>query len=626
MMLSLNWILLGALPILLVYQQIRMYRVQREAKKREELFQIVTENAADMIALVDVKGHRLYNSPAYKRILGYSAAELGQTSAFEQIHLDDRFKVLEAAREARSTGVGRKLDYRIRHKDGSWRVLESIASVIRDEKGEVVKLVIVNRDVTERKRAQEQLEHNSFHDALTGLPNRRLFLERLQHLFLRAQRSPDRRYAVLFVDLDSFKVFNDSMGPALGDQVIVEIGQRLSICLRNDDTVSRPLHEFPIADAVLSHMGGDEFTILLEEMSEPSNAMRVAQRILSATAEPLLVDGHEIRTSVSVGIALSASMHQRAEDVLQEADVAMRRAKGMGGSRCEVFDQAMHTRAVNRLKLEAELRQALEQGQFRLHYQPIMHLGTRQITGFEALLRWQHPEQGLISPDKFMAAAEDGGLLVATGKWAVLEACRQLRAWDKETWDKETWDKEIPPNKSVSISVNISAKQLADAGFVSSVETALRSTGIDESRLHLEITESVAAADIKLTSTVLSNLKNLGVGVILDDFGTGNSSLNALRQLPLQALKIDASLIGGMLLDLGTCDTVDLILLLAHKLKLKVIAEGIESAKQLEHLRQMGCELGQGFLFSPPVEADAAEQLFLQQVAFVRRAKVAGAQ
>jgi diguanylate cyclase (GGDEF)-like protein/PAS domain S-box-containing protein len=610
-----NWILLGALPILLVYQQIRMYRIQREGKKREELFQIVTENAADMIALVDVKGHRLYNSPAYKRILGYSAAELGETSAFEQIHPDDRFKVLEAAREARSTGVGRKLDYRIRHKDGTWRVLESIASAIRDEKGEVMKLVIVNRDVTERKRAQEQLEHNSFHDALTGLPNRRLFLERLQHLFLRAQRNPERQFAVLLVDLDHFKMFNDSMGAALGDQVIVEIGQRLSICLRNDDTVSRPLHEFPTTDAVLSRMGGDEFTILLEAVGDPSNAMRVAKRILSTIAEPLLVEGREIRTSASVGIALSASPHQLAEDPLQEADVAMRRAKAMGGSRCEVFDEAMHTRAVNRLKREAELRQALELGQFRLYYQPIVHLENRQITGFEALLRWQHPEQGLISLDKFMAAAEDGGLLVATGHWAILEACRQLRGWDKE----------IPTMEGVSISVNVSAKQLAEAGFVSGVETALRSTGLDASRLHLEITESVAAADAKLTSTVLSNLKRLGVGVILDDFGTGNSSLNALRQLPLDALKIDGSLIGGMLLDRGACDTVDLILLLANKLKLKVIAEGIESPKQLDRLRQLGCELGQGFFFSPPEEAKAAERLLRQRVAAVH-AKVAGAQ
>jgi diguanylate cyclase (GGDEF)-like protein/PAS domain S-box-containing protein len=599
-----NWLALAALVIIVIYQQIRVFRIHRESKQREELFKIVTENAADMIALVDVKGHRLYNSPAYKRVLGYSAAELGETSSFEQIHPDDRFKVLEAAREARSTGVGKTLDYRIRHKDGTWRVLESIASAIRNAKGEVAKLVIVNRDITERKRAQEQLEHNSFHDALTGLPNRRLFLERLQHLFLRAARSPDRHHAVLFVDLDGFKVFNDSMGTAVGDRVLVEIGQRLGACLRSDDTVSRPQGEFPVNDAVLSRMGGDEFTILLEEVSDPSNAMRVAERILSATAAPLTVEGQEVRTSVSVGIALSTSLQEHAEDLLQDAEVAMRRAKALGGSRCEVFDEAMHARAVSRLKLEAELRQALEQKQFRVYYQPIVHLATKQITGVEALLRWQHPEQGLISPHKFLVAADDGGLLVSIGKWMVLEACQQLCSWDKE----------MPATQEIKLSVNVSGKELADAGFVAGVESALRSAGLAASRLHLEITESVAAADAKLTSAVLTRLKHLGVGVILDDFRTGNSSLNGLRQLQVEAVKIDRSMVSGMLLDRDAAESVELIVLVAQKLKLTVIAEGIESAKQRDHLQQLGCALGQGYFFSVPLEAKEAAILLRQRM------------
>jgi EAL domain-containing protein (putative c-di-GMP-specific phosphodiesterase class I) len=242
-----------------------------------------------------------------------------------------------------------------------------------------------------------------------------------------------------------------------------------------------------------------------------------------------------------VGIGLSTSVHERAEDLLQDADVAMRRAKAMGGSRCEVFDEAMHARAVNRLKLEAELRAALEHKQFRVYYQPIVRLDTKQITGFEALLRWQHPAQGLISPYKFIEAAEDRGLLISTGRWVIVEACRQLRAWDTE----------MPARENVSVHVNVSAKELADAGFVTGVEATLRSAGIDPSRLHLEITESVAAADAKVTATVLSNLKRLGIGVVLDDFGTGNSSLSGLRQLPLEALKIDRSLIGGMLVDRG---------------------------------------------------------------------------
>jgi len=622
-MLQWNWIALGALGILVIYQQSRMYLARRESKQREELFKIVTENAADMIALVDVKGPRLYNSPAYKRILGYSAAELSETSSFEQIHQEDRFKVLEAAREARSTGVGRKLEYRIRHKDGTWRLLESMASTIRNAKGDVVKLVIVNRDVTERKRVEEQLEHNSFHDALTGLPNRRLFLDRLQHLFARARRYPDRQHAVLFVDLDGFKTFNDTMGSAVGDSVIVEIGRRLGGCLRHDDMVSRPQFEFPMMDAVLSRMGGDEFTILLEEVSDPSNAMRVAERILSVLAEPFLVEGREVRTSASLGIALSKPTHERAEDLLADADVAMRRAKAMGGSRCEVFDEAVHTRAVNRLKLESELREAIEKRQFRVLYQPIVQLETRQINGFEALLRWQHPEHGLISPDKFMAAAEDTGLLVSVGHWLILEACQQLRAWDGASGSKT--GTENSPMPRVSVSVNISARQLADVQFVAGVEATLRQTGINPSQLHLEMTEGLAAADAKLTAMVLSHLKQLRVGVILDDFGAANSSLSGLRQFSIGALKINRSLISGMLADHGMRDTVELIILLAHKLKLKVIAGGIESSRQLEYLQQLGCELGQGHLFSAPVDAMAAGQL-LRQHGQVLYAKVAGAQ
>lgn len=506
----------------------------------------------------------------------------------------------------------RSSNYRIRHKDGTWRVLESIARTIRDEKGDVAKLVIVNRDITERKRAEEQLEHNSFHDALTGLPNRRLFLDRLQHLFDRAQRSPERQYAVLLVDLDGFKVFNDTLGPAVGDQVLVEVGRRLAVCLRNDDTVARSQDEVPLKETVLSRMGGDEFTILLEEVSDPSQAMRAAQRILSALAEPFLVEGREVRTSASLGIALSTPTHKRAEELLQDADVAMRRAKAMGGSRCEVFDEAMHNRAVNRLKLEAELREAFGQRQFRVYYQPIFNLETKQIAALEALLRWQHPEQGLISPYKFMAAAEDTGLLISAGQWLLLEACNQLSAWTAE----------IPTMEPIRISVNVSARQLADARFVTDLEAALRHTGIDPSRLHLEMTESVAAADPKLTATVLSQLKHLRVGVTLDDFGTGSSSLSGLRQFSLDALKIDRSLIGGMLTDRATRDTVELIILLGHKLKLKVIAEGIENTRQLDHLHAAGCDLGQGYLFSQPVDAKAVEQLLRNPIP---HAKAAGA-
>jgi len=596
-----GWLLAALVP-LLAYQQWRLYQARRDAARREELFRIVAENAADMIALVDTKGHRLYNSPAYHKILGYSPEELAKTPVFEQIHPEDRFKVLEAAREARTTGVGKKLEYRIRHKNGTWRVLESSATTIKNAKGDVEKLVIVNRDVTDRKRAEEQLEHNSFHDTLTGLPNRRLFLDRLQHSFVRAQRNPLYQYAVLFLDVDGFKGFNDTMGPAVGDQVIIQIGHRLAASLRNDDTVARPKGQLPIPDAVLSRLGGDEFTILLEGIKDPSDALRVAQRIQTAVSAPFTVEGRSIVATASVGIALSATTHERAEDFLQDADVAMRRAKALGGSRCEVFDETLHTRAVNRLKLETELRTAIEHNQFRLCYQPIIHLETKQITGFEALVRWQHPEQGLISPYKFIEVAENVGLLVAIGKWVMREACQQL----------QTWRSRYPSFGDLNMTVNISARQFAHPHLVADIRATVQETAVDPSRLQLEVTESDAMADPKLTSEVFSQLKHLGVRVSIGDFGTGHSSLSWLRRLPIDELKIDRSLIGSMPTDRCSCDIVQLILTVARDLKLKVIAQGVEALIHLDRLRKLGCEYGQGYYFSQPLESEKAEQLLKQ--------------
>lgn len=608
-----QWIggLLGVLVVLLIYQQVRINRLLRETAKREELFRIVTQNAADMIALVDLKGHRLYNSPAYEKVLGYSPEELGETSAFEQIHVDDRYKVLEAAREARNTGVGKSLQYRIRHKNGSWRILESTASTIKSDEGDVVKLVIVNRDITERKHAEEQLEHNSFHDSLTGLPNRRLFLDRLQRSFVRAQRNAGYQYAVLFVDVDGFKQINDTMGPAAGDQVITEMGKRLATCLRLDDTVARPTGKLPSDDALLSRSGGDEFTILLESIKHPGDAMRVAKRIQATIGAPILVQDREVITPASVGIALSAASQEKPEDLLQEAETAMRRAKALGGSRCEVFDEGLHARAVNRLKLETELRTAFERSQFRVYYQPIVQLETRRIMGFEALLRWHHPEQGVISPYKFIEAAEDMGLLVSIGKWVITEACRQMSDWQS-----------LFPSAELYMAVNVSGKQFAHPHFPGDVRVALQETHLDPARLQLEISEGVAMADPKFTANILSQLKHLGVRISLDDFGSAYSSLSWLRRFPIDVLKIDRSLVESLLTDRPSLDIVQLIVTLAHSLDVKVIAEGIEAATQLDRLRKLDCEFGQGYLFSQPLDAESAQQM-LRQPGF--RASAAGA-
>jgi diguanylate cyclase (GGDEF)-like protein/PAS domain S-box-containing protein len=603
---------MGTLAALVIGEELRIYVARREFRKRDEIFQAVTENAADMIALVDVKGRRLYNSPSYKRVLGYSPAELSETSSFEQIHPDDRMRVLEAAREARESGVGKRLEYRIRHKDGSWRVLESVASTIRDAKGAVGKLVIVNRDITERKRAEQQLEYNLFHDLLTGLPNRRMFMDRLQGAFARVRREAGRSYALLLANVDHFKVFNEAMGTRVGDHILTEISRRLSAELRQDDAAGRD-RTTAANDASLFRLGADEFTILLETVGDPSDALRIARRLQAAVAAPFSIESREVRASASVGIALTTAAHTRPEDILKDADVAMRRAKAMGGSRCEVFDEAMHTRAVGRLKLESDLRTALVERQFRIHYQPVLQLDTRQIMSFEALLRWEHPTQGLISPYRFIDAAEDTGILVSIGHWLTMQACRQLREW-------EVNDRSGSP---MNVTVNVSARQFADARLANDIQDALQQSGVDPSRLQLEMTEKIASADPKLTVTVLSHLKHLGIGTVLDDFGTGSTSLVGLTQFPVDALKIDRSLIREMQTDRSASDMVELIILLAHKMNLKVIAEGIETARQLERLIELGCEYGQGYFFSQPMEAKAALVFMRQQL--VARKNGAGA-
>ena len=594
------WIPTAAMALLAAHQQFRILAIRRENKNREELFQIVTENAADMIALVDVKGRRLYNSPAYKRILGYSAEELGETSAFEQIHPDDRFKILDAAREARETGIGKRLEYRIKHKDGRWLVLESVASTVRDDNGNVAKLVIVNRDITERKRAEERADHNLFHDAMTGLPNRRLFLDRMQRAFVQARRDSGHQYALLLANIDHFKVFNDNLGTDAGDQVLQEIARRISTVSRQGDTLARR-DAGGIGEMVLSRLGGDEFTVILSNVADPSDAMRVARRIQGAIAEPLSVNGREVRVSASIGIALSVPSHERPEDVLKDADVAMRRAKALGGSRCELFDEAMHSRAEGRLRLESDLRTALANRQFRIHYQPVVQLGTKTVVSFEALLRWEHPTQGLISPYRFIEAAEDSGVLVTLGSWLIRQACVQLQEWQAGGI-----------SSPVHITVNVSARQFADARLVNDLQDALRDTGVDPARLQLEMTESVAGADPKLTVTVLSHLKHLGIGVVLDDFGIGSASLRGLWQFPVDALKIDRSLVREMQTDRSASDMIEMIITLAHKMKLRAIAEGIETLAQYERLRDLGCEFGQGYYFSQPLESKAALQFLLR--------------
>ena len=586
-----------------VYQQFQIHRVRRQLMARDDLFRAISENAADMIAVVDADGKRIYNSPAYERVLGYAAEELQTTSGLDQVHPDDRARVLHAAEQARKSGHGEKVEYRMRHKDGTWRVLESTASVVRDASGKSNNLVIVNRDITDRKRAEEQLQHNAFHDALTDLPNRALFLDRLRHAFSRAKRHTEYKFAVLFVDIDDFKKFNDSLGHSAGDNLLIGIAQRLTCSLRKDDTVSRQPHggeSPPPTNGSVARLGGDEYTILIEDIHDASDAIRVAARIQQVlAATPLVIGEQEIFASASVGIALSTSPHDSAADLLRDADLAMYRAKALGKARYEVFDTAMHASAVKRLNLETELRKAIEHGEFRVHYQPIVRLSDRKIAGFEALVRWERPNVGLVPPAEFIAVAEESGLILPMNRWLRLEACHTMKNWQAE----------FPSDPPLTLSLNVTAKELAHPGLISDISQALEQTALEPSSLRLEIVETVAMRDAGKTEGVLRQAKVLGVRLSIDDFGTGYSSLSRLRHFPTDTLKIDRAFISRMDTDADNRAIVRTILALAHNLGLAVVAEGTETLEEVNELLALDCEYAQGYFFSRPVDEASAAHL-----------------
>ena len=584
-----------------VYQQLQLQRIRRELIQRNQLFEVITENAADMIAVIDCAGNRLYNSPAYQKILGYSPEELKSSSSVEQIHPEDQQRVLEAAEKARLTGRGERLEYRIRHKDGTWRILESVATAILNEKGETERLVIVNRDITERKRAEEMLSHNALHDTLTNLPNRILFLDRVQHVLALSQRHKGYKFAVLFIDLDEFKVFNDSLGHAAGDALLLQIARRFTASVRGVDTISRSVMTqgiTPVAsEASLARLGGDEFTILLEGIRDCGDAIRVAERLQERLAIPFNVEGQEVVITASIGVAFCATSYSNSEDLVRDAEIAMYRAKREGKARCQVFDNVMHTSAVKRLRLETDLRRALELGEFRVHYQPIVSLESGKIAGFEALSRWERPE-GLLLPGHFIQIAEETGIILPMNRLLLREACLQLRAWHSQ----------FPCDPPLTMSVNITPKEFAQPDLTAQIGTILVEVGIDPSNIDVEITENIAMADPQRSSLVLSELKALGVHLSIDDFGTGYSSLSRLQGFPVDTLKIDRSFISKMEID---SEIVRIIIMLAHNLGLKVVAEGAETAEQVGLLKQLKCELAQGYFFARPGDHAAAQALLM---------------
>ncbi|HEX8130066.1 MAG TPA: EAL domain-containing protein [Pyrinomonadaceae bacterium] len=449
-------------------------------------------------------------------------------------------------------------------------------------------VVELKRTTDELQTSKEHFRHAAFHDALTGLPNRALFTDHLKLAIERTKRQHGYHFAVLFMDLDRFKNINDSLGHIYGDQLLVAIAKRLKGCLRMTDVIAR--------------LGGDEFAILLDGFPDPNDVLRVAEKIQQVISAPLTIDKNEAFTSASIGIALSSTGYERPEDVLRDADTAMYRAKDGGKARHEVFDEVMYARAVSLLNLENDLRRAIERQEFQVYYQPIVTLKTGSICGFEALVRWQHPTRGLISPLEFIPLAEETGLIIPLGQWVLEESCRQMREWQEQS----------PANRMLTVSVNLSGKQLSRNDLCDQIKLILEKTGLDPRSLKLEITESVVMENADLAITMLNQLHELGIQLSIDDFGTGYSSLSYLHRFPVSNLKIDRSFISRMSLGDENLEIVRTIIMLARNLGMEVIAEGIETEEQLAQLRALSCGFGQGYLFSMPLPAESAVALLPQ--------------
>lgn len=558
----------------------------RESEKR---YEFATKGANDGLWDWNITANKIYFSPRWKAMLGYEEGEVKDVPEewFNKMHPDDRKRVESEISNSIITPASHFIsEYRMLHKDGTYRWMLSRGLGVKNESGIVDRMAGSQSDITERKIAEEQLIHDAFHDTLTGLPNRVLFMDRLKHADRRAARHKDYIFAVLFVDIDRFKLVNDSLGHMIGDQLLVAVSQRLDECLRPGETVAR--------------LGGDEFAILLEDIKSNNDVEHIIKRIQNKLDLPFNLSGNEVFTSASIGVSLSSAGYVNPEHMLRDADIAMYHAKLNGRARYEVFDERMHAHVVARLQLETDLRHAIENREFYLNYQPIMFMVTGKIKGFEALARWNHPNRGLIMPSEFISIAEDTGIILPLGKWVLEEACRQLSIWQKEA------------ACDISMGVNLSIKQFTP-NLVATVKDAIMNTGIKPESLILEITESMIMENAESASKLLAELKALNVKLHIDDFGTGYSSLSYLHQFPLDALKIDRSFIAKIGTDNDEkLEIVKAIVALANNLNLDVIAEGVETAEQLAHLRHLNCKNMQGHLFSRPLSAESAEK-FLRQ-------------
>jgi diguanylate cyclase (GGDEF)-like protein/PAS domain S-box-containing protein len=548
-----------------------------ELQGREARFSALVENSSDLVTIVDRAGTILYQTPSVARVLGWDADRFGATNFVAALHHSDqpRWRTIVDFLVEDSEGE-MVAEWQVRHADGSWRFLQSIVTNLIHEPS-VGGLVLNSRDITAQKTLEDQLRHLAFHDQLTGLANRALFAEHLDQA-LRRQSRTGGGLAVLFIDLDEFKTVNDLHGHMLGDELLKQAAERLKTTLRTADAIAR--------------MGGDEFAAIFEGVG-PGFDASAAERVIESFVQPFLIESSEVFVTASMGMALNDSGTESAEDLIRNADLAMYAAKTANKGRYEVFSNDMHSTILDRMQVEVDLRRALDQSEFQAYYQPIVTLPLGTIVGVEALIRWNHPQRGLVMPGEFIGVAESSGMIVPIGAWILHHACQEF----------EYLTRGVAGGQNLGLSVNLSTRQLSDPLLVDTVRSALDISGLDARRLTLEITESAVMEDVSNTFRVLSELRSFGVQIAIDDFGTGYSSLSLLSEIPVDTLKIDQSFVTSVAKRPEPGRLIRAIQLLASDFGLCTVAEGVEELDQLEALLGLGCQAAQGFYFARPQPA-----------------------
>jgi len=575
-----------------IEERAQIHTALQESKER---YALAARGANDGLWDWNLKTNEIYFSSRWKSMLGFQddAIEDRLQEWFQRVHPDDINKLKKDISDHLNEGTSHfENEHRLLNKKEDYLWVLSRGLAVRDTDGSCIRMAGSLTDITGRKKTEEQLIQNAFYDTLTGLPNRALFMDRLQMAFVHNKRNKDHLFAILFLDLDRFKNINDSFGHLIGDELLVLVAKRLRFHIRPDDTIAR--------------FGGDEFVVLLGNIKEVSDATKIAERINNVLTEPFHLMHHELYISITIGIAISTHEYQQPEETLRDADTAMYHAKLSGKACYLVFDKSMHVNALDRLELEIDLRHAIERKEFVLYYQPIISLENRSIIGFEALVRWNHPRRGFLLPMEFIPLAEETGLIIPLSLWIIREACRQILIWQQQ----------IPSESPLVISINISPKHFKNYSFVDQIINILDETKLNPEHLALEITETVIMDNTDHMIAVLSQLKDLGIKIHIDDFGTGYSSLSYLQRFPINTLKIDRSFIGRLSGTGKDIEIVQSIINMAHNMKLHVIAEGVENAENLETLENLKCEYAQGYFFSHPLNINDAEVLIAQHNAY----------